>query len=188
VAFWYQTGQPTFTARAPHAKERALPSLDLVFPAKPYVDEEYHGTGQARVQTNLGFYPEGQLFYRPEKPGNAWLEIPFQGRKREPRRLVIKGTRAEDYGRYQAYLQGVRLGSPIDFYHDRVTEWEWHLLDFWPDPGKYTLRLECVGRNPKSTGHFIGIESVRLRERRPRVKEWALDKDKDWRKDPILYR
>ncbi|MCX6560709.1 MAG: DUF2961 domain-containing protein, partial [Candidatus Aminicenantes bacterium] len=28
VAFWYQTGEPTFTARAPGAAERKLPSLD----------------------------------------------------------------------------------------------------------------------------------------------------------------
>ena len=30
VAFWYQTGTPTFTARAPHARERTLPSLERV--------------------------------------------------------------------------------------------------------------------------------------------------------------
>jgi len=100
---------------------------------------------------------------------------------------LIKGTRAPDYGRYQAYLNGVKLGRPIDLYHDGVSDWEWHLLDFWPDPGEYKLRLECVGKNPKSTGHFLGIESVRLRDRRPRVKEWARDKDKDWREEPILY-
>ncbi|MFH1268851.1 MAG: glycoside hydrolase family 172 protein [Planctomycetota bacterium] len=188
VAFWYQTGEPTFTARAPGAEERTLPNLDVTFPAKHYVDEEHHGPGEARVQTNLGFYPEGQLFYRPEEAENGWVEIPFTVEEKEPRRLVIKGTRADDYGRYQPSLNGVNLGPPIDFYDDRVTEWQWHLLDFWPDPGEYTLRLECVGKNAKSTGHFVGIESVRLRERRPRVKEWARDKDKDWQKEPTLYR
>jgi len=187
VAFWYQTGTPTFTARAPDGKERTLPNLDLVFPAAPYTDAKHHGAGEAVVQKNLGFYPDGQLFYRPEQPQDAWVEIPFTVKEKEPRRLLLKGTRADDYGRWQAYLNGVKLGGPIDLYHDSVSDWEWHLLDFWPDPGQYTLRLECVGKNPKSTGHFLGIESVRLRERRPRVKEWARDKDKDWRKEPILY-
>src|SRR4029077_12749421 len=28
VAFWYQTGTPTFAARAPHARERRLPNID----------------------------------------------------------------------------------------------------------------------------------------------------------------
>ncbi len=188
VAFWYQTGQPTFSARAPHACERALPNLDLIFPAKPYTDGKYHGVGNADVQTNLGFFPQGQLFYRPDQSEGAWVEIPFTAETKEPRRLLIKGTRAGDYGRYQASLNGVKLGRPIDLYHSSLSDWEWHLLDFWPEPGQYTLRLECVGKNPKSTGHFLGIESLRLRERRPRVKEWARDKDKDWCKEPILYR
>jgi len=187
VAFWYQTGRPTFAARAPHAKQRALPNLDLIFPAVPYADAKHHGAGRAVAQTNLGFFPEGQLFYRPEEHQGAWVEIPFTVKEKEPRRLLINGTRADDYGRYQAYLNGVKIGKPIDLYHAGPSPWEWHLLDFWPDPGQYTLRLECVGKNPKSTGYFLGIESIRLRERRPRVKQWARDKEKDWRKDPVLY-
>jgi hypothetical protein len=187
VAFWYQTGTPTFTARAPHAKERVLPNLDRIFPAKAYIDEAYHGVGEARVQSNLGFFPDGQLFYQPEAAEGAWVEIPFSVEENEPQRLLIKGTRAQDYGQYQAYLNGIKLGRPIDLFHEAISDWEWHLLDFWPDPGQYKLRLECVGKNPKSTGYFIGIESIRLRERRPRVAEWAQDKDKDWREKPILY-
>jgi len=187
VAFWYQTGQPTFTARAPDAKERTLPNLDRIFPAAPYTDDKHHGIGEARVQKNLGFFPQGQLFYRADQAEGAWVEVPFNVSEKEPRRLLIRGTRAGDYGRYQAYLNGVKIGRPFDMYHDDVSEWEWHLLDFWPEPGAYTLRLECVGKNAKSTGHFLGIESVRLRERRPRVKEWAQDRDKDWRQEPILY-
>ncbi len=188
VAFWYQAGEPTFAARAPHAKERTLPNLDLIFPASPYARPEHHGAGTARVQTNLGFFSEGQLFYRPEQAEGAWVEIPFTVDVKEPRRLVIRGTRAGDYGRYQALLNGVKIGAPLDLFHEGVSEWEWHLLDFWPEPGEYALRLECVGKNPKSTGHFLGIESVRLRERRPRVKQWAHDRDNDWQSDPILHR
>jgi hypothetical protein len=188
VAFWYQTGPSTFAARAPHADERALPSLDLVFPAAPLVDEMSHGTGVCVVQNNLGFYPRGQLFYKPGQATDAWVEIPFAVETKEPRRLLLKVTRAEDYGIYQAYLNGVKIGPAMDLYADQVSEWEQHLLDFWPEPGQYTLRLECTGRNSKSTGHYLGVESIRLRERRPRVKEWAWDKDKDWREQPTLYR
>ncbi|MGV8093071.1 MAG: hypothetical protein AB2L24_14530 [Mangrovibacterium sp.] len=38
-----------------------------------------------------------------------------------------------------------------------------------------------------STGKKLGIESVRLREIRPRVTDFAFDKDNDWKKDPKLY-
>ena len=60
-------------------------------------------------------------------------------------------------------------------------------MDFWPEPGEYNLRLECVGKNDNSSGHAIGVNSVRLRERRPRVQAFGYDKDRDWRKEQILY-
>jgi len=188
VAFWYQTGESTFAARAPHARERALPSLErLLVAACEYTDGQYHGTGSVTAQA-LGFYARPQLFYRPESAEGAWLEIPFEVKESEPLRLLILATQAEDYGRYQAYLDGVRVGEVMDFYKPTLESAEYHLLDFWPEPGRHTLRLECVGRSPQSSGYYCGIESVRLRERRPRVREMAHDRDKDWRNEPKLYR
>jgi hypothetical protein len=96
-------------------------------------------------------------------------------------------TRSYDYGRYQAYLNGVKLGGVMDLYSKDIASREYHLLDFWPEPGEYKLRLECVGKNPVSTGRYLGIESVRLRQRRPRVTKYRHDADKDWRIKPILY-
>ncbi len=184
VALWYQTGEPTFEARAPHARERALPNLDISFPV---TDAVAHGDGACRMQ-DVHWLEGDQILYQPESAENAWVEIPFTVEKKEPRRLVVRGTRAPDYGVYQAYLNGVRIGDRMNGYAEDVSDWEWHLLDFWPEPGEYTLRLECVGSDRRSTGLFLGIESLRLRERRPRVAEWGWDKDKDWRADPMLYR
>ncbi|MEP0841877.1 MAG: DUF2961 domain-containing protein [Phycisphaerae bacterium] len=188
VAFWYQTGRPTFTARAPHARERALPSLDrAVFYAADADDAKRRGPGQARVQSRPG-YPKGHLLYQPTDPREAWLEIPFRVEEKAPLRLMLCATRSYDFGRYQASLNGVKLGRPLDFYRPETDAWEYPLLDFWPEPGEYVLRLDGTGKDPASSGHGAGIESVRLRERRPRVKEWAHDKDKDWRRNPTLYR
>ena len=97
-------------------------------------------------------------------------------------------THSYDYGRYQAYLNGIKLRSAMDLYNSEISTREHHLLDFWPEPGKYVLRLECVGKNLSSTGYYLGIESVRLRQRRPRVREYGHDAKKDWRSNPILYR
>ena len=36
-------------------------------------------------------------------------------------------------------------------------------------------------------GYACGVASVRLLERRPRVAEYGHDRDKDWRKAPVLY-
>jgi hypothetical protein len=188
VAYWYQTGTPTFTARAPHARQRTLPSLERVQAfGRDFVDAKYHGEGQASQQKLYDLYLKPQLFYKPEKAEKAWVEIPLEVAKKEPLRLVISSTIAPDYGRYQPYLNGVKIGEPLDFYSDKVANNEFHLMDFWPEPGKYTFRLECVGKNSKSDGFAMGLDSVNLRERRPRVMEYGRDKDKDWRKKPVLY-
>jgi hypothetical protein len=187
VAFWYQTGEPTPGDPLPHARQRRLPSLDQVFHAVGVVDDGRHGQGDARVQQLLG-YEAGQVLYQPDGAEDAWVELPFHVDTKRPARLLLKMTRSYDFGRYRASLDGVPLGGVLDFHREETDSWEYHLLDFWPDPGEHVLRLECVGKNPASTGHWLGIESVRLRERRPRVAEWAHDRAKDWRADPVLYR
>ena len=188
VAFWYQTGAATFSARAPGARERRLPSLERVVSyARDFADAAHHGEGEAVTQ-QLALYDGQQLLYRPQKPADAWLEIPIEVKKKEPLRLLINATRSEDFGRYQAFLNGAKLGGPMDYYNSDIESQEFHLLDFWPDPGTYTLRLQCVGKNARSGGYHCGIESVRLRERRPRVAAYGYDKDKDWRSNPVLYR
>jgi hypothetical protein len=75
----------------------------------------------------------------------------------------------------------------MDFYSPTVEGREFHFLDFWPEPGTYTLKLTCVGKNHLSSGYGLLVESVRLRERRPRVKAFGYDKDNDWRTNPIYY-
>ena len=205
VAFWYQTGQPTFDARAPAV--RALPSLDRVIAYGR--DAETHGIGETTKQ-QLDQYDGPQLLYMPPKEAldtrfathgpavggsPAWIEIPFEVTRKEPLRLLLNMTTSFDFGIYQAYLTGpvgtnearVELGSPMDFYSKDIDNREFHLLDFWPEPGKYILRLECVGKAPESHGYYVGLESVRLRERRPRVARLGWDKDKDWHKNPTLY-
>ena len=237
VAFWYQTGIPTFSARAPGGAERRLPSLERV---TAYArDAEQHGIGETTRQ-NLDLYPGSHVLYMPKEdqisPTNlrpsandlskAWISIPITVKEKEPLRLVLNMTTSYDFGRYQAFLvgpvkgvrvirgdpalkgsfrieslfetalaepkiqlgpEGVKLGGPIDLYSKDVENKEIHLLDFWPEPGDYILKLQCVGKNPLSQGYYLGIESVRLRERRSRVKQMGWDKDKDWRKEPKLY-
>ena len=188
VAFWYQTGEPTPGETVPTAKDRALPSLErVVVFARDHAGKEHHGIGGASVQ-QLDLYPGPQLLYQPERAEGAWVEIPIEVKKKEPLRLLLNMTKADDFGIYQASLDGVKIGPPMDFYHNEIANEEFHLLDFWPEVGAHTLRLECVGKNNLSKGYYCGIESVRLRERRPRVTEMGHEKDSDWKKESKLYR
>ena len=204
VAFWYQTGTPTFAARAPHAKERKLPDIertvvvvsDLDYGQKPVSEElvrlEYDGRRETTVtEKEVQRYPEHfdhhVLFVPASGSGSNSLEIPFEVLEKEPLRLLVNLGLGPNLGVFEVSLEGVNLGAPMDCYSPTVGAKEFHFLDFWPDPGRYVLRLECVGKNHLSSGHGLMIESVRLRERRPRVREMGWDKDNDWRTNPIYY-
>jgi hypothetical protein len=154
--------------------------------ARDFADGQHHGAGDVVTQ-QLDFFDGPQLLYKPKEVEGAWLEVPFEVKKKEPLRLLLNLTKAPDFGQYQASLNGVKLGPPIDLYNAKVAGEEVHLLDFWPDPGQYTLRLECVSQNHLSTGCYLGIESVRLRERRPRVTDYGFEKNSDWRKERKLH-
>jgi len=187
VAFWYQTGASTFAERAPGAGERRLPSLARTIvrawdPAAP----RRHGEGEVMKTTDEATGGD-ILVYRPAHPAGAWLEIPFEVAAKEPLRLEIGAMRSRDGGIYQAYLDGVKIGRPLDFRAEAPSGSVFPLLDFWPDPGPHVLRLECVDKGERGPGFACGIDSVRLLERRPRVAAYGHDKDKDWKKDPALY-
>lgn len=189
VAFWYQLEPTKKFTEIPSAEERKLPSLERILVwGKDSLDDAHHGKGTASIQEGARYLESGgQLLFAPETREEGWIEYSFEVKEEEPLRLVLELTRSYDFGVWQPILNGVKLGEPIDLYRPQPDLWEFHIMDFWPDPGTYTLRLECVGKNEESSGHHIGVNSIRLRERRPRVKAFGYDKDKDWRQEQILY-
>lgn len=186
VAYWYQTDIPKPADETPPAGERILPNLDEVFPARDIIEKGLWKNGSGEIQNDMEFYLDGQLLFRPANPA-ATVDIPFSVSDKKPVRLLLSVTRGPDYGIWQAYLNGIRIGTPMNLYGEKPVEWEHHLLDFWPEPGNYTLQLKLVGKDQRSTGQLLGIESVRLRERRPRVTGFGFDRDRDWKTDPVLY-
>jgi hypothetical protein len=146
-----------------------------------------HGGGEISRTTDEAT-GEDVLLYRPARQAGAWLEFPIEVAAKEPLRLEVEARRLPDGGLYQAFLDGVKVGRPLDFRARGSSEDVFPLLDFWPEPGRHVLRLECVGQSGGgSEGFACGIASVRLLERRPRVAEYGHDKDKDWQKAPRLY-
>jgi len=218
VAYWYQSGTPTFAARAPHAKERRLPSIDRVvmlctesdFGQKPVSEEliriEYDGRkGQSLEEACVLQYPEHfehPVLYVPLTPSTtsgekvtdvtavqsaSHIDLAFEIGDKEPLRLLFNAALGPNLGIYRVSLDGVALGKEVDLYSPKVEAREFHFLDFWPEPGTYVFTLTCVGKNHLSSGSGLMIESVRLRERRPRVKDMGWDQDNDWRTNPIYY-
>ena len=187
VAFWYQTGEPTFTARAPHARERTLPNLDrLIVAARNFTDEKHHGQGEAVAQ-NLDLYPKGHLLYKPRQQENAWVEIPFEIEKKEPLRLLLVMTHAGDYGKYQASLNGVKLGGVDRSLRFRGLDPRAPPAGLLARAGQVHLAAGVRGQERFFERLLSRLESVRLRERRPRVRDYHHDAGKDWHTNPVLY-
>jgi hypothetical protein len=187
VAFWYQTDMPTVKRNTPPAEERILPSLDIAsFPENITLNAFMCIGGKAEIQENLNFYPGGQLFFNPDSK-QASVKIPFVVENKEPIRLLLAVTKAPDYGIWQAYLNGIKIGPVMNLYDPDVRDWEHHLLDFWPEPGDYVIELRLVGQDLRSSDDILGIESVRLRKRHQRVFDFGYDKNNDWKTNPVLY-
>ena len=122
------TGESTFTARAPDAKERALPSLERVTAYAANNDAVKHGEGNAGPQ-NLDIFDHPQLLYQPKNDKGAFLEIPISVKEKEPLRLLLNCCTSYDFGMYQPYLNGTKIGGPIDLYSATIADHEFHLLD-----------------------------------------------------------
>lgn len=187
VAFWYQVGQPKRFAEIPPCRDRQLPEIDRIFPGKEFVNESFYGQGAAEVQEGRLWTDFSQMLYKPASAEDAWVEIPFEIKRRAPCRLVLKLTTSYDFGIYEVYLDGVRLSEGLDLFTPTTQVREFPILDFWPEEGDHRLKLACVGKNSLSKGHWLGLDSLRLRERRPRVEKYGWDRDKDWRQEKILY-
>lgn len=164
VAFWYQRGHPRRFATLPPPAQRRLPSIDHVIEGKALRDRAVAEGGSMGLQAGGFWTGEGQLFFDGERVG-AWVEVTFDVSFQQLRRLVVPITHSYDFGVYTIWLDGRQVGDPVDFYSPRVEVREISLGDMTLAPGAHTLRFECVGINPNSTGYKLGIDSVRLRER-----------------------
>ncbi|MBN2022014.1 MAG: DUF2961 domain-containing protein [Pirellulales bacterium] len=194
VAFWYQFGPSKQFAPTTTAEQRKLPSIDPIIAwGEDHRADRFHGQGAVQMRGLAQYWDTDRvLAFTPKSEKDAWIELSFEVKEKAPYRLVAVLEKSPDAGIYQAFLNGVKIGPPLDLYDTQSANKtlplvdDISLMDFWPEPGKYTLRLECVGRNHLSSDRAIGVNSVRLRERRPRVKDIGYLKDYDWRKKPIL--
>jgi hypothetical protein len=165
VAFWYQRGQPKRFATLPGAPERRLPPIDTIIPGKELAAGAKADGGAVSVQAGGLWTGEGQLFFDGQKVG-SWVEFAFRTSGPERRRFVLPLTHSYDFGIYRVSLDGRPLGDWIDLYSPTVEVREHNWGDEPPlAPGDHTVRMECVGQNPNSSGCRLGVDSVRLRGR-----------------------
>jgi len=179
VAFWYQVGPTKKFTTLPSVEERRLPEIDTIFAGKDYGEAIPHGVGKAAVQEGYDWTNGGQVLYQPAEAEGAWLEVPFTVEKYEPKCLVLVLTHSYDFGIYKVLLDGKPIGEPINLYLPEMTVKEHRLVSLWIRPGKHVVRLDCVGKDPRSSKLWLGFDSLRLRQRRDIVVKYAHDKEKE---------
>jgi hypothetical protein len=175
VAFWYQVGQPKRFTTLPPLAQRLLPNLDIVIEGKTLVPTAKHTPGVLELQNGFDWTGDGQVFFMPASESPA-LDVDFQIEKEEYRGLILRFTYAPDYGIYRIFLDGKNVRQPADYMAgQKIADYDFYSKDlqvkdnylgsFKLAPGKHTLRLECVGRNLLAKENYVGLDSIRLRER-----------------------
>lgn len=165
VAFWYQLGQPKRFAVLPPAAERVPPSLDVVIEGERLLGRAVLAGGSASLQEGYPWTGAGQVFFQSDGQGDVSLETTFAIEKQEYRAFILALTRSYDYGIYEVQLDGETLQPALDLFADDTALEEVDCGSRSLAPGEHALRFRLTGKNPRSQGHFLGLDSVRLRER-----------------------
>jgi len=175
VAFWYQVGQPKRFVTLPPLEERIFPNQDIIVQGKDLISSARTSGGKFELQKGYDWTGDGQILFMPPVE-NPSLELDFYVEKDERRGLVLRFTKAPDYGIYRIFLDGIDVTElenypdwnpkgAMDFYDEHILVKDNYLGSYILPTGKHTIAFECVGKNHFSEGKLLGIDSVRLRER-----------------------
>lgn len=74
--------------------------------------------------------------------------------------MSIDHTVAGDYGKFEIYIDDVKLSDTIDGFSAAVGLATYQKTGVRLSAGSHTLRIEVVGRNEASAGEMIGISSI----------------------------
>jgi hypothetical protein len=177
VAFWYQDGiahglpePPYGSARLPHGNARQIEAESLIGDAKVQ-------DGKPEVQREV-FWGRDLLFFHANGAG-ARIELPLDVPEDGFYELVTQAAHAPDYGDYRALLDGAPVDAQADLEHEPganngggtlIRTWgpelyvaEDHLLGWHKlTKGRHVLTFICAGKDTRSMGYNLGIDTFIL--------------------------
>ena len=175
TAYWYQAaGQTDPYEPAPVTERKGYWGPIKIFKVKGALEGERlkilrKTAGNAGRQDLGGFgvnwSEEAHLWWINAKPDDT-LDLAVPVKKTAAYRLKMQLTKAIDYGIVQLYLDGKKLGEPIDLYNNGVVptgvlDMGIHKLD----KGQHKLRVDIVGANEKAVkAYMFGVDYLLLEE------------------------
>jgi hypothetical protein len=175
TVYWYQAaGQTDPYDPVPVEQRKGYWGPIEVFKVKGSLEGEdlkilSSTAGNPQRQDMDGFGPnwsgDAHLWWIDAKPGDKLdLSVPVQ--KTGAYRVKMQLTKAIDYGIVQLYLDGKKLGEPIDLYNDGVVatgvlNMGVHELD----KGEHRLTVQITGANEKAVkSYMFGLDYLLLEE------------------------
>ncbi len=175
TAYWYQAaGQTDPYKSVPVTERKGYWGAIKVFRVKGALEGEklkvLSKTGGNPHQQDLSVFGsnwsgEAHLWWIDAKPGDT-LEIAVPVEKTGTYRLKTQLTKAIDYGIHQLYLDGKKLGEPIDLFNNGVIptgalDLGVHKLE----KGQHVLKVEIIGTNEKAEKKYMfGIDYLLLED------------------------
>jgi len=173
VAYWYLEAG----GRDPYAPVAAVAERRDYF-AQPHVYSEpgvLEGEGLKVLKASTGgqgqqsmfvfgektWSGDSQLFWQPDRKG-ARLELELPVDKGGRYRLLARFTKSFDYGVFQPWLDGRKLGPPLDLDSGggvKAAE-PLELAGLSLDAGPHALAFTAVGTN--SGGYYFGLDYLKL--------------------------
>ena len=175
IAYWYQAaGQSDPYEPVPVSQRKGYWAPIEIFKVKGALEGEKlkiarKSGGNARPQDLYGFGTdwsnESHLWWTGAKPGDT-LDFVVPVAKTSTYRLKMQLTKAIDYGIVQLYLDGKKLGEPIDLFNNGVVATG--VLDMGVhrlSKGDHTLRVEITGANDKAVkSYMFGLDYLKLED------------------------
>lgn len=104
-----------------------------------------------------------QLWWTEAQPGDSLvLTIPIE--KANPKSLRLGLTSARDYGLFELYLDGQKIGGTIDLFQPDSVDHKIFVIEELPEltVGDHSLEIKIVGKNDQSIGYMFGIDFYEL--------------------------
>jgi hypothetical protein len=131
----------------------------------PVLNKPEHNPGGQDMRSfgATGWSGNTQLFWQPTAAGEK-LDLGFNVEKAGKYNILVRLTKAGDYGMEQFSVNGQKAGEPIDnFSGTGVTIGDpVSIGTFDLNAGQNTLTVEVTGKNPTSQSFLFGLDYIKL--------------------------